>query len=325
MNQDKIALCEKASKELREHESACRLCPRECGVNRKKENTGFCRSGSRAVISHVLLHHGEEPVLSGEAGSGTIFFSGCSLKCRFCQNYQLSWENRGRPILEAELAQHMLELQAQGALNINLVTPTHFLPAILRALSRALGRGLQLPVVYNSSGYEKAGLLRQLEGLVDIWLPDLKYRSPRLAEIYSGAPDYFEQASQAILEMYCQQPRLDLEETGTARRGIIIRHLVLPGHSDDSLQILHWIAENFSPSIGLSLMSQYHPCYLAPPELRRALPAREYRLVLEEAVRLGFQNLFVQPTSFSHTEQLIPDFEREAPFQWSDRSGDSKK
>ncbi|NOR14387.1 MAG: radical SAM protein, partial [Candidatus Aminicenantes bacterium] len=248
---NKSILIERALTALSEHERACRLCPRECGVDRRSQKTGFCRSGLLASVSHALLHYGEEPILTGEAGSGTVFFSGCSLKCRFCQNYQISWLQQGQEVSDKELANMMLGVQKQGALNINLVSPTHHLLPILRALALAKQQELLIPVVYNSSGYEKAEILRYLEGTIDIYLPDLKYHSSHLAEKYSGAPDYFENAAQAIIEMYCQQPRLELAENGTALKGLIIRHLMIPGNTEDSINILHWISDNLSPSIGL--------------------------------------------------------------------------
>jgi len=325
MNELKLKLVEQALTALSEHETNCRLCPRECGVDRRQRQDGFCRSGYRASISHGLLHYGEEPVLTGQAGSGTIFFSGCSLKCCFCQNYQLSWEQQGRKVSDEELADMMLELQRQGALNLNLVTPSHHLLAILRGLALALKQGLRLPVVYNSSGFEKAGVLRHLEGLVDIYLPDLKYHSSMLAEKYSGAPDYFKIASEAITEMYCQQPRLEWDAKGTAHKGVIIRHLILPGHTDDSIQILRWIADSLSLSIGLSLMSQYHPCYHAPLEIRRSLSAQEYQSVLDQALAQGFQNLYVQPEGFASEEHLIPDFSRTVPFLWENTNSSLDK
>jgi putative pyruvate formate lyase activating enzyme len=258
-------------------------------------------------------------VLSGQAGSGTIFFSGCNLKCRFCQNYQLSWEQQGQEVSAQELAERMLALQEQGAANINLVTPTHHLPAILAALDLSLRRGLNVPIVYNSSGYEKAGVLRHLEGIVDIYLPDLKYHSPLISQKYSGAPDYFEAAAPAIIEMYCQQARLEINARGYAQKGVIIRHLILPGHTDDSLKVLQWLADNLSPMIGLSVMSQFHPCYQAPPEIQRSLSTAEYKRVTDQVRSWGFQNLYLQPAGFSPKEHLIPDFERDEPFLWGDK------
>ncbi len=327
---EKIEKIELALENLQSHEQNCRLCPQECGVNRGKGEKGFCKSGNKASLSHALLHFGEEPVLSGCndwakdkskdtfqcAGSGTIFFSGCNLKCLFCQNYQLSWLNQGRSVSEEELAEKMIQLQEKGALNINLVSPTHLILPILKALRLACQLGLKLPVVYNSNGYEKAEVLKELEGIIDIYLPDLKYFSPRVAAKFSNAPRYFEQASSAVKEMHCQQPELILSEKEIASRGLIIRHLVLPGQTDDSLALLSWIAQNLSSSVCLSLMSQYRPCFKAPPEIQRSLTPEEYLQVRAKAEELGFEMMFIQPEPFAHSEHLVPDFNLEQPFKW---------
>jgi putative pyruvate formate lyase activating enzyme len=327
---DKLERIQKALDTLSGHETDCRLCPRECGVNRKKEAKGFCQSGNQAFVSHTLLHYGEEPVLSGPtqgntkkkepsgqlSGSGTIFFSGCNLKCLYCQNYQLSWLNHGEQIADKELAMRILELQEKGALNINLVSPTHMLLPILRALKIAMTEGLHLPLVYNSNAYEKIEVIKCLEGIIDIYLPDLKYYSPQLANRFSETPDYFRHAHQAIQEMYCQQPTLHLSEENVAIQGLIIRHLVLPGQTADSRSILEWMAHNLSPYICLSLMSQYHPCHKAPREIMRSLSSEEYRSVRVKAKELGFENMFLQPESFSPEDHLIPDFDLESPFKW---------
>jgi len=186
-------------------------------------------------------------------------------------------------------------------------------------LALAKSRGLLIPVVYNSSGYEKADILRYLEGTIDIYLPDLKYHDAQLSEKYSGAPDYFETAAQAIIEMYCQQPCLELAKNGFALKGLIIRHMIIPGNTEDSINILNWIADNLSLSIGLSLMSQYTPCHQAPPEIQRSLNAQEYQCVVEYALTLGFQNLYIQPEPFAREENLIPDFNRLDPFVWNNK------
>ncbi len=210
----------------------------------------------------------------------------------------------------------MLWLQAQGALNINLVSPTHVVLPILRALRIAYSQGLSIPLVWNSNGYESLEVIEQLRGIVDIYLPDLKYVSSELSKKYSGAPDYFEQARLALQEMYCQQPDLILDEQEIARSGLIIRHLVLPGHTADSIKVLEWIATNLSTSVGLSLMSQYHPCFKAPAELRREITAEEYHQVMNRALELGFEHLFLQPEPFEDDEHLVPDFRRKNPFRW---------
>jgi putative pyruvate formate lyase activating enzyme len=321
----KIDRIESALAKLRGHESDCRLCPRDCGVDRAAGDKGYCGSGLSAVVSHDLLHFGEEPVLSASAGrrsgSGTIFFAGCSLKCRFCQNYQLSWQGQGRRLSDDELAGLMLGLQDKGAQNINLVSPTHLILPILRALRAAYSQGLHLPIVSNSSGYEKASVLAHLEGIVDIYLPDLKYVSSDLSRRFSGASDYFEQAGEAIKEMSCQQPALVIDEQGIARRGLIVRHLVLPGQSEDSLAVLDWLAAVFGSHIAVSLMSQYRPCYQAPEELRRPLSPEEYGRVLARAKELEFERLFVQPETFVPEDHLFPDFDLAEPFRWGAKPG----
>jgi len=320
--QRKLEAIEKALTCLSSFEANCALCPRKCQVNRFSSQLGVCQTGNLARVSTALLHYGEEPVLSGHGGwsqargSGTVFFAGCNLKCLFCQNYQLSWLNEGELVTDEQLAGMMLELQNQGALNINLVSPTHVILPILRALKIAYQQGLNIPLVYNSNGYDSLEVIEQLRGIIDIYLPDLKYFSSEFSRKYSAAPDYFEHARLAIQEMYIQQPDLILDENEVARKGLIIRHLVLPGGQDDSIKVLEWIAENLSTSVGLSLMSQYHPCFRAPAELRREITAEEYRKVMEKAIELGFENLFLQPEPFSKDEHLLPDFHRKNPFRW---------
>ena len=322
MKNRKLEAIDKALARLSPLESCCTLCPRNCRVDRSSGQVGLCQTGNLARVSVGLLHYGEEPALSGRGtaagsrGSGTIFFSGCNLKCLFCQNYQLSWLNEGDLKTDEQLAQLMLWLQAQGALNINLVSPTHVVLPILRALRIAYSQGLSIPLVWNSNGYESLEVIEQLRGIVDIYLPDLKYVSSELSKKYSGAPDYFEQARLALQEMYCQQPDLILDDQEIARSGLIIRHLVLPGHTADSIKVLEWIATNLSTSVGLSLMSQYHPCFKAPAELRREITAEEYRQVMNRALELGFEHLFLQPEPFEDDEHLVPDFRRKNPFRW---------
>jgi putative pyruvate formate lyase activating enzyme len=333
-SREKIRRIELALASLSANEHACRLCPRECGADRERGEKGFCQSGRNAAVSHALLHYGEEPVLSGAPdgaepkalnarparGSGTIFFAGCNLKCSFCQNYQLSWLGQGKTVTAEELARMMIKLQAAGALNINLVSPTHLILPILRALRIAYQLGLAIPLVYNSNGYEKADVIRHLEGIIDVYLPDLKYFSAEAAEKYSTAPDYFSHASGAVREMRRQKPRLVLDEEETAREGLIIRHLVLPGLSEDSVAILGWLAESFSSAVCLSLMSQYHPCFRAPEELQRPLRSEEYREVLARAEKLGFEIMFIQPEVFSPEDHLIPDFSLPQPFCWEGKT-----
>jgi len=320
--QRKLQAIDRALSQLSPLEKNCTLCPRQCRVDRTRGQTGICQTGSQARVSVGLLHFGEEPVLSGRGspagarGSGTIFFAGCNLKCLFCQNFQLSWLNEGELVSEEEIARMMLELQSKGALNINFVSPTHVILPILRALRLAYQGGLSIPLVYNSNGYDSVEVIEQLQGIIDIYLPDLKYVSSELSKKYSSAPDYFEQAKLALQEMFCQQPDLILDENEIALKGLIIRHLVLPGATDDSIKVLEWIAENLSTSVGLSLMSQYHPCFKAPTEIQREITREEYRQVMERALEKGFEKLFLQPEPFQKDEHLIPDFRRRNPFRW---------
>lgn len=330
MNEDKIRRIDRALEALSGLESDCTLCPRRCRVDRRKNETGVCQTGAQARVSHALLHFGEEPILSGCAtssragstaaqrsgGSGTVFFSGCNLKCLFCQNFQLSWLNEGNPVSDLELAGMMLDLQGQGALNINLVSPTHVVLSILRALRIACARGLSIPLVYNSNGYDSPAVIGRLDGIIDVYLPDIKYLSPDISKKYSGAADYFENAGPAVREMSLQQPVLELDGEGVARKGLIIRHLVLPGCIEDSLSVLRWIKTNLSPFISLSLMSQYYPCYKAPGEIRRPLARDEYREVMSLALELGFENLFIQPEPFAPGDHLVPNFDKKDPFRW---------
>jgi putative pyruvate formate lyase activating enzyme len=316
LNARKLERIDQALERLSPQEAACALCPRECRVDRTKGPAGVCRTGRVASVSHGLLHFGEEPVISGSAGSGTIFFTGCNLKCLFCQNYQLSWLLEGDPVTDEALAAMMLGLQAQGAHNINFVSPTHVVLPVLRALRIALAGGLDVPLVWNSNGYDSLAVIRALEGIVDVYLPDLKYRSSEISRRYSAAADYFDKASEAVREMSLQQPVLDLGPRGTARKGLVVRHLILPGAVDDTIGILDWLAANLSPFIGVSLMSQYHPCYEAPEEIRRGVSPGEYRRAADKALGLGFDHLFLQPEPFRPDEHLVPDFRKDKPFRW---------
>ena len=254
----------------------CTLCPRECGVNRMTGERGFCRCPDTALVAKAMLHKWEEPALAGEGGSGAVFFGGCTLKCKYCQNVAISRGSVGKPMNSQELRALFEDLIAQGAENIDLVTPTHFLPTLLPALSPKL----PVPVVYNCGGYERVETLRELEGKVDIYLPDLKYADPRLGMALSAAPDYFAVATAAIQEM--------VRQTGPAQwdgeklvRGTVIRHLILPGFVDNSLKVLDWIGENFAPGeVLVSLMRQYTPMPGLPAPLDRRITDEEYDAVL---------------------------------------------
>ena len=289
----------------------CRLCPRNCRVNRK-ERTGFCGEKDGIRCARAALHYWEEPCISGTRGSGAVFFSGCSLKCCYCQNYQISQEGLGKEISPEKLAWIFLDLQEQGAHNINLVTGTHFLPGILTALDLVRPK-LSIPVVYNCGGYEKPEVIRLLDGYVDIYLPDLKYFDPELSARYSGARDYFAQASQAVSAMIYQTGSPVFDEDGIMQKGVIIRHMVLPGSRKDSISILHLIREHL-PEEGflLSLLSQYTPFYKSReyPQINRRLTTYEYDKVLEEAISLGLTKGFMQEKS-SAKEEYTPPFDLE--------------
>ena len=289
----------------------CELCPRRCGADRRTA-PGVCGQGTSIKAARAALHLWEEPCLSGQGGSGAIFFSGCTLRCCYCQNYDISQEGKGREISGERLYEIMLELQEQGAQNIDLITATHFLPSILPVLEKVKPH-LHIPIVYNCGGYERVETLRMLEGYVDIWLPDLKYYSPELSARYSSAPDYFEYAKEAIKEMLHQCGRVEYDENGALRKGVIIRHMVLPGHRDDSISLIRWMKEEL-PADGwlISLMSQYTPFYRAVdhPEINRRITTYEYESVLKEAINLGLDRGFMQERS-SAKEEYTPPFDME--------------
>jgi len=257
---------------------ACKICPRECGVKRMAGEAGICRALKLPEVSSHNLHFGEEPPISGTRGSGTIFLTHCNLRCIFCQNYPISHLGHGKPVTVGKLAEIMLSLQSRGAHNINFVTPTHYTAQIAHAIVLARRKGLTIPIVYNTSGYERVETLRLLEGLVEIYMPDIKFARPETARRYAHAPDYYEVTKAAVKEMHRQVGDLVLDEEGTAIKGLLIRHLVLPGHVEETGEILRFIAEEISPRTYLSLMSQYFPAYKATedPDLSRRLTRREY-------------------------------------------------
>ena len=284
----------------------CTLCPRRCGVDRTRGQLGFCKMPGQVHAARAGVHYWEEPVISGSFGSGAVFFSGCTLKCAFCQNYDISQENFGKPMTSAELRAAFERLIDEGVQNINLVTPAHFLPDILPALEPKL----PVPVVYNCGGYESVETLRQLEGKIDVYLPDFKYSDNALAKKLSSAPDYFETASAAILEMYRQVGKPVLEDD-EMKRGVLVRHLVLPGCVDNSLGVLDWIAEHFrSGDILFSLMSQYVPMGRAAemPPFDRRITELEYDSVLSYMMLLGIEDGYTQ--DFSSAERgYTPSFD----------------
>ena len=284
----------------------CTLCPRRCGVDRTKGGRGFCGMPDKLYAARASAHYWEEPVISGSFGSGAIFFSGCTLRCAFCQNYTISDEHFGRELMPPALRAAMERLIDEGVQNINLVTPTHFLPSILPALEPKL----PVPVVYNCGGYESVETLRRLEGKIDVYLPDFKYSDNALAKRLSAAPDYYETAAAAILEMYRQVGRPVIEDEQMTR-GVLLRHLVLPGFVDNSLGVLDWIAENFrSGDILVSLMSQYVPMGKAKamPPLDRRITETEYDAVLSYMELLGIEDGFTQDFSAA-TSDYTPEFD----------------
>ncbi len=285
----------------------CNICPRNCNAERT-ENTGkgFCRMPQAPVLARADVHNWEEPCISGEHGTGAIFFSGCSLKCCFCQNYPISHENKGEQITTARLVEIIKELENKGVHTIDFVNPTHFSHIVFDALSVYKPK---IPVVYNSSGYDSVEALKKLEGLVDVYLPDLKYFSNEKAQKYANCSDYFEAASKAILEMYRQQPK-NIIENGIIQRGVIIRHLVLPANVDESKNILLWIKENLPDDTMVSLMSQYTPYgrVEAFRELNRRLTTAEYNKVVDFFFEIGLSNGFMQEKS-SAQKEFIPDFD----------------
>lgn len=291
----------------------CVLCPRKCHVNRLEGQLGYCGQGSEVVAARAALHFWEEPCISGRNGSGTVFFSGCNLRCVFCQNDHIARGKAGAVLPPGRLSEIFLELQEKGAHNINLVTATHFLPQVVESLVHAKKQGLNIPVVYNTSGYEEVSSLKMLKGLVDIYLPDLKYCSPALSLRCSNAPDYFEKASAALAEMFRQTgpPVLD-ESTGLMKRGMIVRHLVLPGNTKDSKKVLRYLHETYGNDIYVSIMNQYTPMPRAAhiPELSRRVTAEEYERILAFAEQIGIGKGFVQEGETAD-ESFIPEFDLE--------------
>ncbi len=289
--------------------TACRVCPRNCGARREKDyGEGFCRMGAFPRVARAALHFWEEPCISGTRGSGTVFFSGCSLRCAFCQNEEISANGYGREITPEELAGIYQDLEAQGAHNINLVNPTHFVPAILESFQYYRPK---VPVVYNSSGYEKVETLKLLEGKIDVYLPDLKYFDPEKARRYSGAPDYFQAASKAVCEMARQTGKPEFDEDGMLVKGTVVRHLVLPLATQNAIEILRFLKETLDKQVLVSLMGQYVPYGRVRrgefPELNRRITKREYEKVQEELFRLDL-NGFVQELS-SAKKDFIPSFD----------------
>ena len=291
---------------MKEELNSCTLCPRECKVNRNNKELGFCRASNKIKIGGYHLHMWEEPILSSDKGSGTIFFSYCNLGCIYCQNYQISHICKGEEISIERFSNICLELQEMGANNINLVTPTHYIPLIKEGLILAKKQGLTIPIVYNTSGYEKVSSLKSLEGLIDIYLPDFKYYDNNLGK-YSNVSNYYDIATKAIEEMYRQVGRPVIKK-GIMKRGIIVRHLVLPSHIDDSKRVIKYLFDNYGNNIYLSIMNQYTPIrrckYL---ELNNRVSEEEYDEIIDYAYDLGVRKCFVQDKE-SQEESFIPVF-----------------
>ncbi len=306
---------------LTERLSACDICPHRCGVNRLLGETGQCGIGKECRVASWCDHHGEEPAISGTKGSGTIFAAGCNLKCAYCQNYQISQQEveKYNTCSTQELTDIMLQLQKRGCHNINLVSPTHVMPQFVSALALATKNGLDLPVVYNSNGYDNVDVLNMLDDVVDIYLPDLKYANADIATELSGAPDYPDIAIAAIAEMYRQKGPLILNDDGIAISGVIVRHLVLPGNLADSKEILSRLANAVSPNITVAIMSQYYPTHRTNDfkqfPLTRTITVDEYDSAIDAFISAGLKNGWTQELSES-PENYLPDFEKEKhPFE----------
>lgn len=288
---------------------SCKLCPKNCGIDRLNNELGFCMANKNVKIAKVSLHKWEEPCISGSRGSGTIFFSNCNLKCVFCQNHAISSESFGKEITIERLSDIFLEQQKRGAHNINLVSPIHYIPQIKSSLYIAKSRGLSLPILFNTNSYANLQSIKSLDGYIDVYLPDLKYFNNKYAVKYSNAPDYFKYASRNIAEMIKQVGKVTFDKNGIIIRGVIIRHLMLPGLLFDSKKIMDYISSNFSNSVYISLMNQYTPMYKVCKfsELNRPLNPDHYSSMIDYCLSIGLRNGFVQDSGTS-SENFVPDF-----------------
>jgi len=305
--------------------SSCVCCPRECKVDRLEGKVGYCKVSADIQISNSCLHFGEEPPISGTKGSGTIFFVGCNLRCVFCQNFQISQEFHQHPIRTLtvdELSSEMLRLQSDGAHNVNFVSPSHMIFQMADAIIAAKNKGLTIPIVYNSNGYDSVDALRQIRGLVDIYLPDIKYLDNELGKRFSGVNDYADVVMGILQEMLGQVGHLEIDDNGIATRGILVRHLVLPSFLDNSKKCLQTLA-GISPNTFVSIMSQYSPQYKACdyPQVNRTLTTEEYDKITDFALDLGLENAFFQ--ELASQENYLPDFTREKPFNPNSSNQDS--
>lgn len=290
----------------------CLLCPRKCGINRSTGQTGVCGVSSEIKVARAALHYWEEPCISGKRGSGAVFFSGCSLHCVFCQNREISDGKEGKVISKERLSDIFMELAGKGANNINLVTPGQYIPDIVWAVNDARSRGMKLPIIYNTSGYENMTELKLLEGIVDVYLPDFKYMDSTLSARYSRAKDYPSVAKQALSEMVRQQPDVVIDDaTGLIQKGVIVRQLLLPGHVNDAKAVLKYLYDTYRDHVYISMMSQFTPIALKDyPEINRTVTKREYERLVNYALEIGITNAFIQEGDVAK-DSFIPAFDCE--------------
>ena len=290
----------------------CLLCPRKCGINRRTGQTGVCGVSSEIKVARAALHYWEEPCISGKRGSGAVFFSGCSLHCVFCQNRESSDGKAGKLISKERLSDIFMELADKGANNINLVTPGQYIPDIVWAVNDAKSRGMKLPIIYNTSGYENVTELKLLEGIVDVYLPDFKYMDSTLSAMYSRAKDYPSVAKQALSEMVRQQPDVVIDDvTGLIQKGVIVRQLLLPGHVNDAKAVLKYLYDTYHDHVYISMMSQFTPIALKDyPEINRTVTRREYERLVDYALEIGITNAFIQEGDVAK-DSFIPAFDCE--------------
>lgn len=290
----------------------CLLCPRKCGINRRTGQTGVCGVSSEIKVARAALHYWEEPCISGKRGSGAVFFSGCSLHCVFCQNREISDGKAGKVISKERLSDIFMELAVKGANNINLVTPGQYIPDIVWAVNDAKSRGMKLPIIYNTSGYENVTELKLLEGIVDVYLPDFKYMDSALSAMYSRAKDYPSVAKQALSEMVRQQPDVVIDDaTGLIQKGVIVRQLLLPGHVNDAKAVLKYLYDTYHDRVYISMMSQFTPIALKDyPEINRTVTRREYERLVDYALEIGITNAFIQEGDVAK-DSFIPAFDCE--------------
>ena len=288
----------------------CEICPRKCKVNRNNNQIGWCKSTDRVKIGLYSTHDFEEPCISGDKGSGTVFFSNCTMNCIFCQNYEISQLGKGKEISIEELSNIFIMQQEKGVHNINLVTPTSYVYQIIEAIKIAKAKGLNIPIVYNTNGYENIETIKALNGYVDVYLPDLKYAEEKLAIEYSGAKNYFEVATNAIKEMIKQVGNIKLNEDGIIQKGVIIRHLVLPNHIENSKKVLLWIKQNLPNDIYVSIMAQYFPTYKAKEnqKLNRKLTKKEWKQIEKYVEEIDIENGFIQELG-DHEEEYVPKWD----------------